>query len=531
MFNSCSLDEVNNSSVTSDDYFTTEKAYEEFAAETYVMMRPLLRNTTSMWYGTDMYECTGEVNDTQKPLNDYTVFDGDECLSWWDDNYNVITKANTCMTRGAKIEDAIKDDIYATRTGELLTLRAYAYFNLVETFGGVPLITSEVTSPTYNFIRSTEEEVYNQIVADLDSAVNLLPEEPAEYGRVGLAMAKHLLGKVLLTRSYKSYAQSTDLAKSITSLKSAMNLCALSNWNVLFGDNYKNDNDEIIFAIRYSTTETLNSGSGNNLYQHFKFRTDLYPGGYRAAPPYWKQDDSYQATSYLFNLYKANDYRASERFLKRHIIASTNAEGANGHITAGDTIIYLPKDSMSDEKIAAYMVSHQPTYYVVNPNQYHKLFDSNTIYPIIWKFYDPTVSVYAADGTDPRGHRDTYVFRRAETMMLLAEAYVKEGEGELATDLINELRKRANLSGDELLSGTATIDDVLDESARELFGESNRWMDLKRSNNLLTRALKYNVYCAHQHTSAISNTYLLRPIPKTEIERCPTLVQNPGYPN
>ncbi len=93
---------------------------------------------------------------------------------------------------------------------------------------------------------------------------------------------------------------------------------------------------------------------------------------------------------------------------------------------------------------------------------------------MVWKFYDPTVIVYSDGGTDPRGHRDTYIFRRAETMMLLAEAYVKNGQGTLATGLINELRQRAGLSGGDLLSGAATMDDVLDESARELFGESNR---------------------------------------------------------
>jgi hypothetical protein len=167
----------------------------------------------------------------------------------------------------------------------------------------------------------------------------------------------------------------------------------------------------------------------------------------------------------------------------------------------------------------------------VNPDQYHQLFGSNTIYPIIWKFYDPTVVVYTNSGVDPQGHRDTYVFRRAETMMLLAEAYVKQGKGADATVLINALRQRAKLTGSDLLTGNATLEDVLDESARELFGESNRWMDLKRTGTLLTRAVQYNVFTAHNHTAAaIDSRYLVRPIPLTEIMRSPTLTQNTGYP-
>ncbi len=527
---SCKLTEVNPSSVTSDQYFTTSSSYDELVNEAYSMLRPLLQNTNNMWYGTDLYDRTGVVDDTHLPLNDYTVFTGNESQSWWTDNYNLVTKANTALTRGAAIQSSIAPAVYAKRTGELLALRAYAYLNLVETFGGVPILTKEVTEATYNFTRASEEDVYKQIVADLNQAITQLPATPEAYGRIAQGMAQHLLGKVLLTRSYKSYEQSTDLANAVAALQVAMNKSTLSTWDALFGDSYVTNNPEVIFAVRYSSDNTLNK-PGNNLYQQFKFRTDLYPGGALTAP-YWKQDASYQPTSYLFNLYAANDYRASERFLQRHIVAATSATtGTNGPIKTGDIVIYLPRVAMSASDITAYEAANKPTYYVVNPDQYHTFFGSKTIYPIIWKFYDPTVVVYTNDGVDPQGHRDTYIFRRAETMMLLAEAYVKQGQGGQATALINQLRQRAKLSGADLLTGNATITDVLDESARELFGESNRWMDLKRTGTLLTRAPQYNAFTAHNNAGVIDSKYLVRPIPVTEITRSPTLTQNPGYPN
>jgi len=526
---SCSLEEYNPSSVTSDEYFVTESSYEELVAEAYRNLRPLLQNTTHMWYGTDMYDRTGVINDTQLPLNDYKAFTGNESQDWWGLNYIVITKANVALTRGALIESEITPEIYATRTGELLALRAYCYFNLVETFGGVPLLTSEVKEATFNFTRNTEEEVYTQIVKDLTQAINQLPDKPKDYGRVGKAMAEHLLGKVLLTRSYKTYAQPTDLADAVNALQSSMSKSSLTTWDVLFGDSYKNDNSEVIFAVRYSTDNTVNK-NGNNLYQQFKFATENYPGGALTAP-YWKRDASYQPTSYVFNLYAANDYRASERFLQRHIVAAASSTtGTNGAIAKGDVVIYLPRVAMTDAEIADYKSANPPTYYVVNPDQYHQFFGTSTIYPIIWKFYDPTVVVWTNDGVDPQGHRDTYIFRRAETMMLLAEAYVNQGQGAAATDLINTLRQRANLTGDDLLTRDATIEDVLDESARELFGESNRWMDLKRTGTLFTRAVKYNAFTAHNNAGAIDSRYLVRPIPLTEIMRSKTLTQNTGYP-
>ncbi|WP_448701983.1 RagB/SusD family nutrient uptake outer membrane protein [Mucilaginibacter sp. AW1-3] len=526
---SCKLDEVNPSSVTSDKYFVTQDSYEELVNETYRYLRPLLQNTGHMWYGTDMYDRTGVVDDTQMPLNDYTVFTGNESQGWWTDNYNLITKANTALSRGAAIQNVIDPKLYATRTGELLALRAYAYLNLVESFGDVPLLTSEVTDATYNFTRTPEADVYKQMVGDLNQAISQLPADPSDYGRVAQAMAQHLLGKVLLTRSYKSYAQPTDLTGAISALQVAMSKSTLTTWETLFGDQYAVGNKEVIFAVRYSSTDA-NNKTGNNLYQQFKFWTDRFPGGALAAP-YWRQDASYQPTSYVFNLYAANDFRATERFLQRHIVAATAyAAGANGAIKAGDNVIYLPRVAMTPAEITTYLAANKPTYYVVNPDQYHTFFGSNVIYPIIWKFYDPTVVVYTNAGVDPQGHRDTYIFRRAETMMLLAEAYVKQGQGALATGLINELRVRAKLSGTDLLTGSATLSDVLDESARELFGESNRWMDLKRTGTLLTRAAQYNAFTAHNHPTAIDSRYLVRPIPVTEIVRSPTLTQNPGYP-
>ena len=529
LVHSCKLEEVNPSSVTSDKYFITQNSYEELVNETYRYLRPLLQNTGHMWYGTDMYDRTGVVDDTRLPINDYTVFTGNESQSWWTDNYNLITKANTALSRGAAIQSSIDPKIYATRTGELLALRAYAYFNLVESFGDVPLLTKEVTEATYNFTRAPEAEVYKQMVSDLNQAITQLPADPGDYGRVAQAMAQHLLGKVLLTRSYKSYAQATDLTAAVSALQVAMSKSTLTTWETLFGDQYAVGNKEVIFAVRYSATDA-NNKNGNNLYQQFKFWTDRFAGGALTAP-YWRQDASYQPTSYVFNLYSANDFRASERFLQRNIVAATNyAAGTNGAIKTGDRIIYLPREAMTADQITAYKAANKPVYYVVNPDQYHQFFGSNVIYPIIWKFYDPTVVVYTNGGVDPQGHRDTYIFRRAETMMLLAEAYVKQGQGAQATALINELRQRAKLTGSDLLTQNATIEDVLDESARELFGESNRWMDLKRTGTLATRAVQYNAFTAHNHTTAIDSKYLVRPIPVTEIVRSPTLTQNPGYP-
>lgn len=130
--------------------------------------------------------------------------------------------------------------------------------------------------------------------------------------------------------------------------------------------------------------------------------------------------------------------------------------------------------------------------------------------------------------SDPRGTRDIYIFRTAETKLLLAEAYLKNSEPSKALDEVNDIRRRANAS----TLSSVDLDVILDESGRELFGEANRWMDLKRTGKLFERAYKYNKFVQRHHNSAadIADYFLLRPIPQTEIDRSnETLTQNPGY--
>lgn len=535
---SCSLDEINNSSQPLPDYLKGNAQFEELTTQVYADMRPLLRNTSSMWYGTDIYEYTGVVGSWDYKINNYTLMDNNECYGWWNDNYKIVTKANTALDRGLPVASA---DLYEKRKAELLSLRAYAYFNLVETFGDVPLILNDLSdSPIYEFTRTSQEVVYKQIVTDLKDALtgNLLEDSPnggGNFGRVGKGMASHLLAKVLLSRSYKPFAESTDLTEAIEYADKALALHPMvDNWDVLFGagDRYQNTNSEVIFSVRYSTNQELNGGWGNNLYRQFKLDFEKFPGGSKSAP-YWGRDWSYQPTEYMLDLYGENDVRASSKYLLRTIYATaaatTSINGVEIKINPGDPILYFPREKWTDAEKATYRAANPTVLYVINPDETHEyVHNSNTAYPMIFKFYDPGVNSYASDDQDPKGTRDTYVFRSAETKLILAEAYVKQGNGGKAKDLVNDIRRRV---GATLLTQNATLDDVLDESARELFGETNRWMDLRRSNQLLNRARAHNAWVKFYHQSAaIPEYYNTRPIPEDERRLSKgKLTQNPGY--
>lgn len=544
MVASCSLDEVNYSVESSEEYIKSETQYEELVSAAYMRLRPLISSTTTdlMWYGTDIYSRTGEMNDAQMGIDDYSYINTSDAsvYDFWCKNYDVITQANTAMTRGENL--GLDEEIRTKRTAELLVLRAYAYFNLVETYGGVPLLLSEITEPTFSFTRVSEEEVYDQIISDLEEAIssNGLDDVPAsnDFGRVGLGMAKHLLGKALLTRSYKSFAKTDDLSRAITYFNDVIALHPMvGSWDILFDTQtgaYQYNNSEVIFSVRYSSNQLYNSEGSSGLYQHFLPALFMFPGNTHRGAPYWRTDNSYWAGEDYLNSFEDGDIRNSEKYLVRNIIAGT-AGSTNGHTYGvNDVVIYCPKEEMTDTEINQYQADHPSVYLVVNPDEYNTLFpvlNQNVCYPFVYKFYNPNVTEFTdrvTEGGDPRGSRDIYIFRTAETKLLLAEAYLKNNQPAEALEQVNDIRRRANAS--ELQN--VDLDVILDESGRELFGEANRWMDLKRTGKLFERAYKYNKFVQRHHNSAsdIDDYFLLRPIPQTEIDRSNnTLEQNPGY--
>jgi hypothetical protein len=158
----------------------------------------------------------GEIrSDNTYPVASGSVTDQDEfdrfyirttnpfVLSRWNDSYNAITRANTVLEKIDPIEmDAALKRRYIA---EAKFIRAYVYFELVRTFGDVPLLTKSLTSSlneAYEYGRSPVAEVYAQIEKDLTEADADLPVSytGADIGRITKGAAKALLGKVLLTQ-------------------------------------------------------------------------------------------------------------------------------------------------------------------------------------------------------------------------------------------------------------------------------------------------------------------------------------------
>ena len=120
----------------------------------------------------------------------------------WEGHFNGIQRANQAINRIHPFDD-LDSDLKARLIGEAKFLRALLYFRLVQTFGGVPLITEtpDINSPLEELLsRSTKEETFLFIENDLIQAISVLPEKSAypdiQLGRATKGAAKALLAKV-----------------------------------------------------------------------------------------------------------------------------------------------------------------------------------------------------------------------------------------------------------------------------------------------------------------------------------------------
>jgi starch-binding outer membrane protein, SusD/RagB family len=213
--------------------------------------------------------------------------------SAWKDNYIGIQQANIILTKIGKIPD-MTDALKNTRIGEMKFLRALMYFNLVRTFGDVPLVLKETTNVNDYFgqPRTPVAEVYKAIETDLKESINMLPATTTQKGRVTKGAALGILGKVLLTQ--KKYAEALTYLGQVEGLGYQL----LSDVNKIFDVSNEN-NAEIIFDVQFASGLNGNS-EGSTAFQMFSPSGSVSGAKGHNLP-----------TKEVYNLYTAGDTRRS----------------------------------------------------------------------------------------------------------------------------------------------------------------------------------------------------------------------------
>ncbi|HEY6915936.1 MAG TPA: RagB/SusD family nutrient uptake outer membrane protein, partial [Paludibacter sp.] len=116
--------------------------------------------------------------------------------------------------------------------------------------------------------------------------------------------------------------------------------------------------------------------------------------------------------------------------------------------------------------------------------------------------------------------------RLADILLLKAEAYVGKGDAANATTLVNRIRTRAKLTN----LTTVTLADVLNERRLELAFEGQRWFDLVRTDNVIPVMNSLNSRdVGRLPMNPVTVDKTLQPIPQAQIDKNPSMSQNPGY--
>jgi len=193
-------DPIENYEITADVYFQSANDFEAAVIGAYDPLQWMYLNILIGDIASDNSFSGGEsatdviglqqIDEmTHNPSND-------NLTSIWKWLYEGINRTNYLEENKDKLEFDRKEELY----GEVYFLRAYYYFELVKFFGGVPLFVENRLTATDSgtLQRATAQEVYARIEIDLGKAINALPTEPAQKGRVTKYAAQSLLGKVYL---------------------------------------------------------------------------------------------------------------------------------------------------------------------------------------------------------------------------------------------------------------------------------------------------------------------------------------------
>jgi len=473
------------------------------------------------------------------PCNFATFFNTSNVLSLlcWEKNYKVVKFANALIDAIEKSEPDMWDNEAqkAAYKGEAMFFRAYAYRELVACFGAVPIIKEAIDTPKTDYTRDAVSDVYAFIETDLSYAAANLPVrgQEEEPGRITQGAAWHFLSEAYVADG--KYQLAVDAATHvIDDYGYALMTSRFGSSNDVFGSGdvytdlfaYGNQNlSENTEAIWVIQIEPLVEGGSSfpgerafgcayyrmgNTPDGFKaFRGDLYDGSYTGysdtlgRPVAWDRP-TWFASNAMWESDWNNDIRNAEHSIKRHFYYDSPESAYDGMEI--DFSKY-PADAGRDA--------------IKDTTQY--------IYPYYMKAADPcnhfTDAVRAGGGYN---HKDYYALRLAETYLLRAEAYIDLGETGKAADDINMVRERANAK--PIAASQATIDYVLDERARELYGEEQRQITLRRTGKLIERIKKYNDNPYFPGLNAEDFNALL-PIPQTQIDLNidADFPQNPGY--
>ncbi len=647
---SCSdfLEEDNKAGMTADLTYSTTSGVQGLVASCYSFARGWYGKEAGLGLsetGTDLFYYG--YDNKQKSLNSYNItavsLDGNSSDNasldhYWEMFYCAVDVCNTAL-KYVPLNEVISENQRNQFMGEAYFLRAFYHLHMVNIWGPIPYNNETLTAIVTDPVRMPEEEVYSNILADLDNSIAAF--DAAGYkiksdGRANYWAARALKARTLLYAAswLGKTALTTNTAysgKDLYALAKAEADAVIGSGIASFYDNYADTwsmnnedvskNKEAIWGVSYSSdiTTTANCipkryktnasgepldynslitrtgysrggsamllmfvsmwsngasdlgnsgketfvrvlGESTSYIEHFKTKEKIYVAPYYS--PYGRGFTRYLPSLYLWDLLEKNratDQRTEATLLDAYTIAPGLAGSSKNYPAIQDTAIYycylngnspegqakqawakgryriqfaaggdIPVYTSLDPATAKPTEAAKAKSDVYNDGRYNSYKIAGWCsYPGIKKFLD---NVYdPAYPTHDISKRDHMVLRLAEMYLIKAEAELGTGNNGAALSALNELRtKRAKPGKNNTLSGTVSINTILDERAIELCGEQQRWFDLKRTKTLVNRVKAYNA----QASANIKDFHYLRPIPQAQFDAITNpadFLQNQGY--
>lgn len=485
-------------------------------------------------------------------------------LDYW--GYDNIWKINYSLENIHAVEAGVlTEEEQNARLGELYFLRAYSYFALVKRFGGVPIILEAQdpkTTPQEELwpARNTEQEVYDQVLADAQMAFQLMPDRwGAEKGRAPKWAAKALESRAAL------YAGS--IAKYGT--EQAQGLVGIPNG---LANNY--------FQIALDAASKLINDGGYSLFEQYPDPAQNYYHLFvdeteeetiyaKIWLPYEK-GHSYDLhnTPFSYRVDWGSSMSPTKQLLDSYEMIDTGMlpnESGSG---------YDPNNPFEnrDPRMKGTLLTNNDmfqgspveTWYATESGgnlDYGKGTgvgkDGIGIHPDATKtgFY---VRKYLMDGTTPPyikqyySGQDCVLFRLGEAYLNAAEAAIELGQEATARTYIEPIRRRAGLQHNLTLdtySGDELRDRIRNERKIEMAFEDHRYWDVRRwriAEDVLSiqvegiktlrhldgsgnATFSYEVFQAETEKMNFYPEQYYLPIGQGRINNNPKLVENPGY--
>jgi len=470
-------------------------------------------------------------------LHSYNTEDG-YFNGGWNFGFGGVNTANRLiyqfqsLVESGQVDQASADAFIA----ELETVRGFFYWQLIDWFGNVPLVTDFATAEAAPSTKS-RLEVYNFIVDDLETAVPKLSDavDGTTYGRMNFYAGQTLLAKLYLNAQvYSGTAQWDKVIDAcdevINSGKYSLESNYFSNFNV-----NNSGSKEFIFAIPYDQVFFRNFNIAVRSLHYGSQQT------YNLTAQPW---NGFCAMEEFYNSYDDADLRKGDAgtltgpATKRGTFIAGYQYKAGGGLVMDDGFevpqpnrlpVPLPGDPDGAPLNFGNIGSTQGQINELGPQSFRQ----SGVRIGKWEI---------ALGSQPDNMSNDYaVFRYADVLLMKAEALWRKGGAAnvaQALTLVNLVRNRAGVPALTSLDGPISYDmtgpsvaggELLNEIGREMFAENHRRQDLIRW-GLWDELEKWILPYYNPGDVVKKGSYLtIFPIHKDKTAANPNLVQNTGY--